>query len=107
MLSQMSNTTKDSANGTGLRLTVCGMSHLLTFDTILLCHEGEGNERGRKELETGALGNIKMVTSTNLELDIFKSKRMLSIAGGICIFTGSQKEVECHPNAIDGSLVSC
>ena len=107
MLSQMSNMTKDSTNRTGLGLTVCGMSHLLTFDTILLCRKGEGNERGRKELETNALGNIKMVRSTNLELDIFKSKQMFCIAGGVCIFTGLQKEVECHPNAIDGSLVSC
>ena len=51
---QVSNATEHHFNKTGMTLTICGMTHFFTFDTILLSGEGEGNKRGRKELEVGA-----------------------------------------------------
>ena len=85
----MSNTTKDSTHGAGLYLTVGGVSHLFTFDTVLLCREGEGNEGGRAELKQRALGDAKVVPSTDLELDVFKAEPVFGIASSAGIFTGS------------------
>ena len=85
---QMSDTTKDSTNGAGLNLAVGGMSHLFTFDTVLLCREGEGNEGGRAELERRALHDVEVVTCTDFELDVFEAKGVFCVASGVRIFTG-------------------
>ena len=88
-------------------LTIRGVSHLLTFHTNFLGGEGEGNVGGGAELCWCGDHDITEVTRTNFELDIFEAKRVLSVACGICIFTGLKQEIECDPNAVHGSLVTC
>ena len=50
--------------------------------------------------------NIKDVFMADLAFHIFQAKRMLCLAGGICIFAWSEKKVKGHPNAIDGGLIT-
>ena len=68
--------------------------------------EGEGDECGGKELGHGSKMNIEYVFMADLAFHIFQAKRMLCLAGGICIFAWSEKKVEGHPNAIDGGLIT-
>ena len=49
--------------------------------------------------------DITKVTSTDFEFNIFQTKWVFSVTGGIGIFTRPQEEVECNPDAVHSSLV--
>jgi len=50
--------------------------------------------------------NIEDVFMADLVFHIFQVKWMLCLAGGICIFTWTEKKIEGHLNAIDGGLIT-
>ena len=82
------------------------MCELFTFDTVFLCGEGEGNKRGRGK-QAGVAGvNVGIVAIADLELDVLQSEGMFGIPGGVGVFSWTKKKIKCHPDAINGGLVS-
>ena len=90
MAFKMSNTPVCGSFRASKRLAIRGMSHLLTFGTILLRCECEGDVHSSWQLRKSCRDDVKNVESTNLELDILQMEGMLSIFCGIGILAGAK-----------------
>ena len=86
-------------------LSVDGMRKFFSFHTIFLGGEGERDEGCAEEAIRGSEMDVTIVTSADFKLDIAQAEWVLGVAGGIGVFTGTEKEVEGHPHAVESGAI--
>ena len=106
MGNEMLHATKSCSDWAGKRLAIGGVRHLLTFDTVLLCGEGEGDVGGRAQLPWGSSHDIMKMPGADLEFHVLETKRVLRVPCGVSIFARAKKKVESDPDAVHSSLVT-
>ena len=106
VMDEMSNAPHYSSYRARLLLAISSVGKLFTLHSILLGSEREGDEGSRKELDSSSVHNVREVLSADLKLDVLQAEGMFRITGGVCVFPGAEKEVEGHPYAVNGGLIS-
>ena len=86
MVKEVSHTTKCGSNGAGERLSIGCMSHLFTFDAVLLCGESQGDVCGGEELRERCVEDIEEVHGANFKFYIFETEGMFRVSSGVGVF---------------------
>lgn len=84
------HTADNCADWTGEALAIGGVAEFFAFDSVLLVCEGEGDKGSGKQCFDRHRHDVWVMTGADLELDVLKTERGFSIAGGICVFPWSQ-----------------
>ena len=106
MVDQMGDVAEHGSDRASLSLPVGRVSKLFPLDSVFLRGERERDEGCREELDRTVPYNGGKMLCSNLKFNIVETERMFCVTSGVSIFARSKKEVEGHPYAVHGGLVS-